>query len=319
MDGTVPVSIERRSSRGSSYSGSGGGGGGGGGGGRRGVSYVKRAVVAASYPFRGIWFCLRHREFWPLFVGRLLPLSLISVVVYLLLFTFAFLPQYGLLALFHGWGAWINAVVLTLGEGLVIIQGLFEGFFVDECRVDLFDATLIKLGLRDLVSPHRVLHDHASDAVKMLGKPTSPAVYQPWSIIQIVELVVFLPLNFVPVVGTPAFIIITGTRLGKLSQYRWFQLRGLSKHERNDEIRDRTWDYVWFGTVAMILELIPVLSFFFLLTTTAGSAIWAARFEADKRRRSSYVDAHFVTEQQPSPPLSPQPSPQPPPYSDEAV
>lgn len=107
------------------------------------ANYLKRAGVAASYPLRGIWYFLRNREFWPLFSGRLLPLSLISFLVYLILFTFAFLPQFAFLALFHGWGAWVNAVVLTLGEGLVIIQGLFEGFFVDECRVDVFDVRFL--------------------------------------------------------------------------------------------------------------------------------------------------------------------------------
>ncbi len=81
-----------------------------------------------------------HREFYPLFSGRLLPLSIISCLVYFVLFTFAFLPQFAFLALFHGWAAWVNATVLVLGEGLVIIQGLFEGFFVDECRVDVFDV-----------------------------------------------------------------------------------------------------------------------------------------------------------------------------------
>lgn len=73
--------------------------------------------------------------------SRLLPLCIISGLVYFLLFTFAFLPQFALLAIFHGWGAWLNAVVLVLGEGLVIIQALFEGFFVDECRVDCFDVS----------------------------------------------------------------------------------------------------------------------------------------------------------------------------------
>jgi hypothetical protein len=66
-----------------------------------------------------------------------------SFLVYFVLFTFTFLPQYAFLAIFHGWGAWVNAVVLVLGEGLVIIQGLFEGFFVDECRVDVFDVSHI--------------------------------------------------------------------------------------------------------------------------------------------------------------------------------
>ena len=108
--------------------------------GSRPANYVKRAGVAASYPLRGIWYFLRNREFWPLFSGRLLPLSLISLLVYFILFSFAFLPQFAFLAIFHGWGAWFSALVLVLGEGLIIIQGLFEGFFVDECRVDVFDV-----------------------------------------------------------------------------------------------------------------------------------------------------------------------------------
>ena len=105
------------------------------------IVYLKRAAVAASYPIRGIWYFLRNREFWPLFLGRLLPLSIISLLVYFILFAFTFLPQLLFLAIFQGKAAWFSAVVLVLGEGLVITQGLFEGFFVDECRVDVFDVS----------------------------------------------------------------------------------------------------------------------------------------------------------------------------------
>ncbi|KAI5460284.1 hypothetical protein BGZ63DRAFT_358162 [Mariannaea sp. PMI_226] len=269
--------------------------------------YLTRAGRAASYPLRGIWYFLRNREFWPLFAGRIMPLTVISLLVYFILFTFTFLPQFAFLALFHGWGAWVNAVVLVLGEGLIIIQGLFEGFFVDECRVDVFDATLIKHSLTDLISPSRILFLDAPDAVRMLGKPTSPAIYTPWSLIQIVELIVFLPLNLIPFVGTPAFIIITGARLGKLAHYRWFQLKGYSKDQQKKALRDRAWEYVWFGTVAMILELIPGFSLFFLLTTTAGAAMWAARIEEEEQRRA--VD--YLIQQEASA--------APPPYSDHVV
>jgi uncharacterized protein involved in cysteine biosynthesis len=121
----------------------------------------------------------------------------------------------------------------------------------------------------------------------MLGKPSTVAVYQPWSMIQIVELIFFLPLNLIPYVGTPAFIIITGARLGTFAHYRWFELHGLTKKERKREIRRRMWEYTWFGTVAMILELVPILSFFFLLTSTTGSAIWAAKLEHQARQPPS--------------------------------
>ena len=117
----------------------------------------------------------------------------------------------------------------------------------------------------------------------MLGKPSTAAVYQPWSLVQIVELIVFLPLNLIPYVGTPAFIIITGARLGSFAHYRWFKLRGLTRRERKAEIRARRWEYTWFGTVAMLLELVPVFSFFFLLTSTAGAALWSAAIEEKSR------------------------------------
>ncbi len=117
-------------------------------------SYLRRGFTAASWPFRGIYYFARHPEYYPLFVGRLLPLSVLSFLVYFVLFTFAFLPQFAFLAIFHGWGAWVNAVVLVLAEGLVIIQGLFEGFFVDECRVDVFDVSLpLSLPLPSLPCP----------------------------------------------------------------------------------------------------------------------------------------------------------------------
>ncbi|RYP03461.1 hypothetical protein DL764_005142 [Monosporascus ibericus] len=248
-------------------------------------NYVSRALTAASYPLRGIYYFLRHPSYYPLFLSRLLPLSLLSLLVYLILFTFAFLPQLAFLYIFQGRSAWLNAIVLVLGEGLVIVQGLFEGFFVDECRVDVFDATLIDKGLADVVAPHRILYPDAANSVKTLGKPSTAAVYQPWSLIQIIELIVFLPLNLIPYVGTPAFIIITGARLGTFAHYRWFKLRGLTRKERKAEIRSRMWDYTWFGTVAMLLELVPILSFLFLLTSTTGAALWAARLEEQKRRQ----------------------------------
>jgi hypothetical protein len=86
------------------------------------LGYVRRAGVAAWYPMKGMWFFLRNREFWPLFIGRLLPLSIVSFIVYFVLFTFTFLPQFAFLAIFHGWSALGSAVVLVLGEGYIIIQ-----------------------------------------------------------------------------------------------------------------------------------------------------------------------------------------------------
>ncbi len=60
-------------------------------------------------------------------------------------------------------------------------------------------------------------------------------------------------------------------------------MQGLTKKERNEQIRSREWKYTWFGSVALLLQLVPVLSMFFLLTSAAGSALWVVQLEKQKR------------------------------------
>jgi hypothetical protein len=38
-----------------------------------------------------------------------------------------------------------------------------------------------------------------------------------------------------------------------------------------------------FGTIALLLQLVPVASMFFLLTTACGSALWVVKLEEQKR------------------------------------
>ncbi|KAE8444647.1 hypothetical protein EG329_014395 [Mollisiaceae sp. DMI_Dod_QoI] len=245
-----------------------------------------RDIVSTSwlYPFKGVWYFTTHREFWPLFQRRLIPLTILSIVVLGFLFTFTYLPQVAFLAIFHGPAAFFNAAILVLGEGQVIIALLFEAFLIDETCVDVFDATLISRGYTSLISPVRILHPNTPNPVKTLGKPTSPAIYSPFSLLQIIECIIFLPLTFIPILGVFIYLLLTGARGGPLHHHRYFQLRGLTKQEKKAEIRQRRWSYTWFGTVALCLQLIPVLSMFFLLTTPIGSALWAVNLEEQKRR-----------------------------------
>jgi uncharacterized protein involved in cysteine biosynthesis len=195
------------------------------------------------------------------------------------LFVWTYLPQVALLAIFHGPLAWVNAAFLVLGEGAAIVALLFEGFFVDETLVDVFDAVLVNEGLGDLVARGRILHPDGANPVKQLGKPVSSAVYSPFSLRQIIEFIVFLPFNFIPVVGTPVFLILTGYRAGPLQHWRYYKLLGLNKKERQAVTNRRTLPYTWFGTVALLFQLVPGLSMLFLLTTAAGSALWVVQLE----------------------------------------
>ena len=231
---------------------------------------------------QGIYYFCAHPFLYPLLRARLIPCFLLSLFVLINLFVWTYLPQVALLAIFHGPLAWINAAFLVLGEGAAIIALLFEAFFVDETLVDVFDAVLVKEGLGDLVAQGRLLRPDGETPVKQLGKPTTSAVYSPFSFRQIIEFIIFLPLTLIPVAGVPVFLVLTGHRAGPLHHWRYFKLLGCSKKESRALIQQRKLSYTWFGTFALLLQLVPGLSMLFLLTTAAGSALWVVKLERDR-------------------------------------
>ncbi|KAF2455213.1 hypothetical protein BDY21DRAFT_289748, partial [Lineolata rhizophorae] len=235
---------------------------------------------------QGVRYCAAHRFLWPLLRARLLPCLLLSVLVLASLFAWTYLPQVAFLAVFHGAaGAWVNGTVLVLGEAAAAVAVLFEAFLVDETQVDVFDAVLVERGLGDLVARARPVAAAGDSPAGRLGPPASRSVYAPFSFRQIVEFAVFLPINLVPAVGVPAFLVLTGRRAGPLQHWRYFQLRGFDRDARRAFVRPRRLNYTWFGTVHLALQLVPVLSMLFLLTTAAGSALWAADMERQRRDR----------------------------------
>ncbi|KAL2002083.1 hypothetical protein VTN02DRAFT_681 [Thermoascus thermophilus] len=236
------------------------------------------------YPIRGIYYFASRPFLWPLFRARLIPIVLLSAFIYTILFFFTYLPQVAFLAIFQGSGAWVNGVFLVLGEGAAIVAALFEAFFVDETLVDIFDAVLLNEGEEELLSRSRIIYPDGEDPVKRLGKPLTSAVYSPFSLRQIVEFILLLPLNLIPVAGTPMFLILTGYRAGPFHHWRYFQLLDLSKKQRKEFVRKRQLSYTTFGTVALMLQLVPVLSMFFLMSTAAGSARWAVDMERRRRQ-----------------------------------
>jgi hypothetical protein len=212
----------------------------------------------------------------------------LSGFIYALLFFFAYLPQVAFLAIFQGRSAWVNGAFLVLGEGAAIVALLFEAFFADETLVDVFDAVLINEGFEELINKERVIYPDGVNPVKRLGKPTTSAVYAPFSFRQIIEFIFLLPLNFVPVAGVPMFLVLTGYRAGPFHHWRYFQLLELTKDKRKRFVRNRQLKYTAFGTIALILQLIPIFSMLFLLTSAAGSALWAVEMEKHK----AFLETH---------------------------
>lgn len=118
---------------------------------------------------------------------------------------------------------------------------------MDEAQVDIFDSVLVAEGHGDLVSVSRPVlpEEEGLNPRTRLGRPTQKAIYAPFSLRQIVEFVLLLPLNLVPYVGVPIFLLFTGYRAGPLLHWRYFKLKGMDKHEKKAFIAKRRWMYNW--------------------------------------------------------------------------
>ncbi|KAK4613676.1 hypothetical protein CLAFUW4_08784 [Fulvia fulva] len=256
------------------------------------------------YPIKGIYYFATHRFLHPLLRSRIIPLTLLSTCVLAILFLTAYLPIVAFLALFHYRGsAWVNGTFFILGVGSLLIQVLFEAIFVDHTQVDIFDAVLVAEGYEGLVKKRRPISEDIDEAdpYKRLGPRDKGAQYAPFSFRQIFEFVLFLPLNFVPFVGVPLFLLLTGYRAGPLLNWRYFALKEFTKKQRNQYIksRKRRWEYMWFGTTYMILQLIPVVAMLFLLTSAAGSALWSVHMEQEQQRLDEHTDFEDDADQPP--------------------
>jgi len=164
--------------------------------------------------------------------------------------------------------------------------------------LDLFDATLISEGCDALVERGReVKSGSSSTGVNKLGKVLTKPL-QRFSTTSLLEYVALLPLNLVPVVGTAAFLVIQGNRVGPTFHARYFQLKGFSDDQRAAYIQTNHGAYIAFGVSNVVLNLVPLVSIFFTFTTTVGAALWAAEVEKGSSSPKATVGAELRSTEQ---------------------
>ena len=59
----------------------------------------------------------------------------------------------------------------------------------------------------------------------------------------------------------------------------YFEKKGLTPAQQALVVKSRRLEYVAFGIVAFVLNLVPVLNYGLSLASTAGAALWAADLE----------------------------------------
>ncbi|EON99045.1 putative protein family protein [Phaeoacremonium minimum UCRPA7] len=218
------------------------------------------------YPIKGIFYFASHPALWKPLASRILPTLALSAGVIGSMFLFTYIPQVSVLVFVNGPLAVFTTVLLILSESSTIINIISRTWFLQDAILDTFDGTLVAKDATSLVTEGRELKS-GSDPIARLGKILKNP-FERFSPKALVRYVMYLPLNFIPVVGTVIFIFLQGRTRGKAVHGRYFQLKKWSNSQKSAWLQEHTAPYTAFGTVATLLELVPFASIFFTFTNT---------------------------------------------------
>lgn len=148
------------------------------------------------------------------------------------MFFFTYLPHTAILSITSGplLGP-ISAAFMILTESSTITNYLARKYIIGDALLDVFDGTLVACGEDKLVAEGRQVERGRSskgkDPMARLGaivkRPLESArEITPQSVI---KSLLFLPLNFVPVIGTVLYVFVQGKKVGPLLHERYFQLK----------------------------------------------------------------------------------------------
>ena len=130
----------------------------------------------------------------------------------------------------------VSGAILVLSESSELFTILSKTFLIQDALVDTFDATLLTKDTTNLVSSGRQIQS-GNDAVAKLGK----LIKQPFAKFApkaLIRYLMYLPLNFIPVVGTVMFVILQGRRAGPAAHSRYFQLKGWNSTQKEKHIQE---------------------------------------------------------------------------------
>ncbi|KAL8956629.1 MAG: hypothetical protein Q9183_006259, partial [Haloplaca sp. 2 TL-2023] len=186
------------------------------------------------YPIRGIAYFLSHRSLWKPPTSKLAPTMTLGVGITTFMFVFTYLPQMAVMAFTNGPLAAISAALLVLSESSTLFTLLSKTFLVDDALIDTFDGVLLSKNTTDLVSEGRQVKS-GSDPMAKLGKLVKKP-FMKFTPTAIIRYLMYLPLNFIPVVGTIIFVVLQGKRAGPTAHTRYFQLKRWDKDQQDKHV-----------------------------------------------------------------------------------
>lgn len=163
------------------------------------------------YPIKGFVYFVTRPSIWKPLAGQLGPYLLLSISVVTAMFFFTYLPQLAVLIFVNGPLAVFTTVILILNESATIVNVLSRTWLLQDALLDTFDGTLVSRNVTGIVEEGRELKPGAT-GMERLGRVLKNP-FKRLSLKAVIRYIMYLPLNFVPVIGTFIFLLIQGVPL----------------------------------------------------------------------------------------------------------
>lgn len=160
---------------------------------------------------QGIAYFLTHKALWKPFKSRLGSYLTLSASVVGGMFALTYVPQLAVQVFVSGPFAVFTTVLLVLNESSAIINAVSRGWLLQDSILDTFDGTLVARGATGVLGSGRELKGGRAgrDPIQRLGKVLKNP-FERFGPTALVRYLMYLPLNFIPVVGTLVYLFVQG-------------------------------------------------------------------------------------------------------------
>ncbi|ETM46169.1 hypothetical protein F441_09184 [Phytophthora nicotianae CJ01A1] len=233
----------------------------------------------STYVVQGLAYFATHPRLWLSTLCPLLLTLIVAITSVVVLFSVALVPQAEGLedAGVAKWLSWLLAVMLVLVE--IFLVTLIYNLVIMGCYQDkVFEQVMVARGFKEMVEDE----DRHAGCVRACRSCCRVSLW-----LRLILLIVTLPLNLIPIIGSIIYAWLNGTILAWEYHLLYFEFKNFNYAQQKAFVKEHKVQYSSFGMQALLMEMIPGVGSIFVFTNTVGAALMAAHFEEEERERTA--------------------------------
>lgn len=224
---------------------------------------------------KGMYYFFTHQDLWPFYITVFIPQAIVMLMIYVLMHILVYPWLVSIQVIFHGPVGIFTAWITVLQQSSYLSIFIISIVLMPEIQKITFDAILSKEFAHNLVLQGKLR--------RIVKVPFTVQIVRFMVVLPrfliipfvLIKLILLFLINFIPIIGPIAVILIQAPSRGLQCHNRFFVLKGYDNRQIKAVYKHNTGAYMGFGIVALLLESIPFISIFFMFTNSIGGALWA--------------------------------------------